>query len=570
MAQAVLGDDQLAGLVRSLPIAATIVRRDTSGTIRVVASNAVFEMLYGILSSQCEIPGFIVEEELLDRMMQQLEQGGVQLSERWSRPDPVDPREIDVSLARLGAVEDKSYYLASFIDRTTEMQNQRNLHREMLSDSLTGIYNRTGFEEAILDVLSDDAVHEMSDKTAKGANYAVIAIDLSRFSQVNEYAGAIVGDELILTVASRLKNMLRNRDILARTGGDEFGIFVHLGENSDDIDTICARLQSVFESPYSLSGLEVKMEAAIGVGLGTVGEDDPSDTIRQAQFALKQAKRSNNVELYRKEVLDISRHRFSLETDLRRALQNDALSLAYQPLIDLSTGDVIGFEALARWNDPDRGIIAPTDFIPVAEDCGLIVPLGRWALSTAARTLSRWDKVAGRTLGTRVGVNLSAVQFTRDDVASAVDDAIRNAAIVGNRLTLELTESAILSDPDRAAQAMESLKALDTCLAMDDFGTGYSNLAYLQRLPIDILKIDRSFVTEMLSDRDRVSIVRAVLSLANALGMETTAEGVETLELSNTLAALGCSHGQGYYYAKPLTADEALDFYLQRTKTGKA
>ncbi|MEM1131496.1 MAG: bifunctional diguanylate cyclase/phosphodiesterase [Pseudomonadota bacterium] len=554
--------DRLAGLVASLPIAAVIVARNDLFGFTSLACNDAFATLHAILDSQQGVSPFILERDRLAALLASLESGEKNVSERWCSSDLVDPREIDISAARLNnmGVNGDNVFLISFVDRTAEIQNQRNLHREMLSDSLTGLYNRTGFEEAVDNALSHSDADGQNDE-----NFAIIAIDLSRFSQINEYAGAIVGDELIVTVASRLKNILRGRDILARIGGNEFAIFARLSDDAADIDAICARLTSVFDAPYSLSGLQVNMDAAIGIGVGKAGNGDPSDTIRQAQIALKQAKRTNKIELYRKEVLDTFRMRFSLETDLRHALDNDALSLAYQPLIDLSDGRVIGFEALARWEHPVHGMIDPGDFIAVAEECGLIVPLGKWVLSKAVHSLKEWDDAVGFTLPIGMNVNLSAVQFARDDVAQSVRDVLEEANIDGKRLTLELTESAILSDPDRAAQAMHALKALNTCLAMDDFGTGYSNLAYLQKLPIDILKIDRSFVTEMLQDRDSVSIVRAVLSLANALGMETTAEGIETVELSNTLAALGCTHGQGYYYSRPLSADDALAYYLERS-----
>ena len=217
-----------------------------------------------------------------------------------------------------------------------------------------------------------------------------------------------------------------------------------------------------------------------------------------------------------------------------------------------------GFEALARWVHPEQGRIDPVEFVAVAEDSGLIVPLGRWALDRALGTLAGWDMTAGRTLPLYVAVNLSAIQVARDDVAGAVGDALRHHGIAGRRLSIELTESTIVGDPDRAARALGALKANDVMIAMDDFGTGFSNLASLQRLPIDTLKIDRSFVTAMLDDADRNAIVRAILGLAQALGMTTTAEGVETGELARTLAALGCTTGQGYHFAPGLAPDAAL------------
>jgi EAL domain-containing protein (putative c-di-GMP-specific phosphodiesterase class I) len=240
------------------------------------------------------------------------------------------------------------------------------------------------------------------------------------------------------------------------------------------------------------------------------------------------------------------------------------LTLAYQPLINLKSGQVAGFEALARWTHPDRGEISPSEFIPVAEESGLILSLGRWAMDRAAHTLTGWDAAVGRELPLYVAVNLSAIQVARDDIAQMVSGALRSSGLSGKRLSLELTESSIVQDPARAKRVFEALKALDATVAMDDFGTGYSSLAYLQRLPIDVLKIDRSFVTAMMSDPDSVSIVRAVLSLAEALGMSTTAEGIETIELATTLAALGCASGQGFYYARALDADAAIEFWRSR------
>ena len=233
-------------------------------------------------------------------------------------------------------------------------------------------------------------------------------------------------------------------------------------------------------------------------------------------------------------------------------------------MIDLQSGKVSGFEALARWYHQDRGEISPTEFIPVAEESGLILTLGRWAMDKAAHTLAEWDVANGAPIPAYVAVNLSAIQVARDNIAEMVASALRSTGLAGNRLTLELTESSIVQDPGRAQRVFEALKALDATVAMDDFGTGYSSLAYLQRLPIDVLKIDRSFVTGMMRDSDSVAIVRAVLSLADALGMSTTAEGIETVELATTLATLGCSSGQGYYFSKPLASGAALDFWRGR------
>ena len=295
-------------------------------------------------------------------------------------------------------------------------------------------------------------------------------------------------------------------------------------------------------------------------------DQDPEELFRNAQFAVKQAKAAGKPQVYEPKEASAARRRFSIETELRRALDKDQLKLFYQPLIDLKSGEVAGFEALARWHHDDRGEISPAEFIPVAEESGLILTLGRWAMDRAATTLAEWDHEAGEALPAYVAVNLSAIQVARDDIAAVVQSALKSSGLDGNRLTLELTESSIVQDPVRAQRVFEALKALDATVAMDDFGTGYSSLAYLQRLPIDVLKIDRSFVTGMMVDPDSVAIVRAVLSLAEALGMSTTAEGVETVELATTLATLGCASGQGYYFSRPLEADAALDYWRSRCR----
>ncbi|RZM30616.1 MAG: GGDEF domain-containing protein, partial [Sphingomonas sp.] len=324
------------------------------------------------------------------------------------------------------------------------------------------------------------------------------------------------------------------------------------------------RIQRALIAPFRLTDYEIRVECSIGIAYGRDETGDTAEMIRHAQFAVKRGKATGRTECYQRQEFVIAREQFGMETALRRAIENDRLRLAYQPICDLATGRIVAFEALARWTDEDGREIPPTQFIPVAEESGLIVPLGRWAIDAAARTLAAWDVRAGGHCGVRVAVNLSAIQLQRDAIAPVVESALSRSRLGGDRFTLELTESAIVSDPDRIAQAMHALKDLGTTLAMDDFGTGYSNLAYLQKLPIDVLKIDRSFVTGMLADRDKVSIVRAILSLAQALNMQTTAEGIETGDLAQTLAALGCTYGQGYVFARPLEAAQAFESIFNR------
>lgn len=476
-----------------------------------------------------------------------VESDATELEFDWELGDAVDCRRFRVKLARRASSKGSGRCLVTLIDQTSELRTERSLRREMLSDSLTGLPNRAGFAERLEEEIERGGM----------SGYAVLIINLDRFSRVNACMGGLSGDELLISVARRVKGALRAHDVLARTGGDEFAIQLALDEGTSDAFHVAKRIQNALTTPFRLSDFEIRVDCSIGIAVGDDTVADAEELIRHAQFAMKRAKKSGRTELYQTLALDLARQQFSIETELRRAIDNGALSLSFQPICDLASGRIVSFEALARWTTESGTVIPPAEFIPVAEESGLIVPLGRWAMHEAARTVAQWDAAAGGDCGVNVAVNLSAIQLQRDQIAPMVEAALAANGVDGRRIVLELTESALVTDPDHIARTMHALKALGTTLAMDDFGTGYSNLAYLQKLPIDVLKIDRSFVTGMLADRDKIAIVRAILSLAQALGMRTTAEGVETNELAQTLAALGCTYGQGYLYARPLPPADA-------------
>jgi diguanylate cyclase (GGDEF)-like protein len=466
-------------------------------------------------------------------------------------------RHFTVRFARLSILPGQPVRcLISLIDKTAQIETEKSLRTEMLRDSLTGLPNRFAFNEKVDAVLTDPGFREGS--------YAVLAVDMTRFSRVNECMGAIAGDELLITFARRLVSALRPSDVLARTSGDEFGILMRLDRGPTDAFRAAERIKAVLTLPFRLSELEIRVDCAIGCAILNQGVTNADEVFRNAQFALKNAKSLGTTQIYEPVQAEAVRRRFSMETELRVAIETDRLTLAYQPLIALKTGKVAGFEALARWTDDDGRVIPPDEFIPVAEESGLIVQLGRWALETAMRTLADWDRAAGTTLPIGISVNMSPIQISRDDVAAAVSSALGASGISGSRLTVELTESAIIQDPERAATALNALKRLDARVAMDDFGTGYTSLASMQLLPIDAVKIDRRFVTAMMDDGDSAAIVHAILSLAKALGMETTAEGIENAELALGLAELGCTYGQGFHYAEALPADQALAYWLDR------
>ncbi|WP_308516195.1 putative bifunctional diguanylate cyclase/phosphodiesterase [Sphingomonas flavescens] len=471
----------------------------------------------------------------------------------WSDGEGLSQRFLRIKVSPLSPTPEAAHRcLMSVVDRTVEVRAENSLRAEMLRDSLTGLPNRLAFSEAV-----------EAAGGGRDLEHAVLVVDMLRFSRINESMGSLAGDELLITFARRLILALRAGDILARTGGNEFGILVSLRRGVTDALNAAERIQQVMTAPFKLSELEIRVECAIGVAL-MHGSQDSEELFRNAQFAVKQAKAVGRPQVYEPKQATEARRRFSIETELRRAIEKDQLDLFFQPLINLKSGEVSGFEALARWTHEDRGEISPSEFIPVAEESGLILTLGRWAMDKAMQTLAAWDREAGMRLPVSVGVNLSAIQVARDDIPSMVESALTASGVGGERLTLELTESCIVQDPGRATRVFEALKSLETTVAMDDFGTGYSSLAYLQRLPIDVLKIDKSFVSGMMSDPDAVAIVRAVLGLAEALGMSTTAEGIETVELATTLATLGCASGQGFYFAKPLEPIAALEFWKLR------
>jgi diguanylate cyclase (GGDEF)-like protein len=548
-----------AGLLDALPIAAAVIGRGADETFSVAAHNGRFDEL--VARSNCTALDWNDADCLKTGPIADLLRNFFDGSDPSGELDFRDGEGVSaqyyrVKLAPLPRAGGSERCLLSIVDRTVELQAERTLRAEMLRDSLTGLPNRLAFSEAI---------ETAGEKVGGDLEHAVLVVDMLRFSRINESMGSLAGDELLITFARRLILGLRAGDVLARTGGNEFGVLVSLRRGVEDALKAAERIQDVMAAPFKLSELEIRVECAIGVALMTAGQDT-EELFRNAQFAVKQAKVAGKPQVYEPKQATEARRRFSIETELRRALDKDHLKLFYQPLINLKTGEVAGFEALARWTHEDRGEISPTEFIPVAEESGLILQLGRWAMDKATQTLADWDRQAGEKLPLYVGVNLSAIQVARDDIAAVVASALKSSGLTGDRLTLELTESSIVQDPVRATRVFDALKALDATVAMDDFGTGYSSLAYLQRLPIDVLKIDKSFVSGMMVDPDAVAIVRAVLSLAEALGMSTTAEGIETVELATTLATLGCASGQGFYFARPLESEAALEYWSSRRR----
>ena len=546
------GEDRpllFVGWIDALPVPAALIRPLVRGNFRLHASNTAFDRL------KLSPAGANAPIELLRAIERAAQYPDLSQEFSCQLGEGVAARDLRGSIGPLPTdTGDDGLFLLTLIDRTQEMMTERNLRRELVSDSLTGLPNRAGFAELVEQRVPGDGP----------ADHAILLLDLARFSRINEHIGPMAGDELIITVARRLKSSLRSGDILARTGGDEFAISSRVAGGRADVREMARRIRGCFDHPFRIGELKVSVDCALGCAIQPAIDTAIADQIRHAQIALKRAKQTDRIEIYEPEAAILSDNRFGLETALRNAIEEDRLHLAFQPLIELASGRVAGFEALARWDHDDGRAVSPTEFIPIAEDSGLIVPLGQWAINKAAAVIADWDRQnGGEPVDCYFSVNVSAIQLVRDDIAAVVRSALANNGIGGERLMIELTESAIIGDPDLAMSVLSELKTLDTRVAMDDFGTGYSNLAYLQRLPLDVLKIDRSFVEHMVEDRDKVAIVRTIQSLAEVLGMKTTAEGVETADQARLLSALGCDFGQGFLFARPMGSAAALQYWRQ-------
>lgn len=448
--------------------------------------------------------------------------------------------------------------LLSLVDRTTLVRSEANLRRELRSDSLTGLPNRGGFAELL--------EQRLRQRPPIGHALTLLIVDLSRFSRINESIGALAGDELLLTVARRLRQQTRGTDVLARIGGDEFAILSFTKPDEDGGAKLAERIRSAFVSPFRIGELMINIDCAVGgiaelPGVALSNEPDPHDLIRQAQIALKQAKLGDGIAFYEPVSLARLHVRFDRETALRKAIEEENIALAFQPLVDLKARRITDFEALARWT-LDGKIIPPSDFVPIAEDSGLIVPLGRLIIDKAVETLASWDARTGKAVPLHMSINVSPIQLARDDIVSVIRKAMKRHHIGGARLMVEITESCVVENPDAAQEILRALNALDVRVAMDDFGTGFSNIASLQRLPIDTLKIDRSLVAAIETNTDSLAIVRTIQRLAEVLGMKTTAEGIETDTVAQQIAAIGCDTGQGYLFSRPLDRDAAYTAWL--------
>jgi diguanylate cyclase (GGDEF)-like protein len=381
---------------------------------------------------------------------------------------------------------------------------------------------------------------------------ALLCLDLDQFKAVNDTLGHPIGDALLQAVAQRLAERTRETDTVARLGGDEFAVVQSPIDKPSEATNFAQRLIDLLDEPFEVAGHQIVIGTSIGIAFAPQDGLDPDQLLKNADLALYRAKVDGRgiYRLFHAEMDAQMQARRLLELDLRQALRVGQLEVFYQPLVDVQTGTVSGLEALLRWRHPERGIIPPSNFIPLAEEIGLIVPIGEFVLQQACATAASWPGTP------RIAINLSPAQFKSRNLLSAVAAALRNSCLPADRLELEVTETVMLQDTDTTLATLHQLRALGVHIAMDDFGTGYSSLSYLRRFPFDRIKIDQSFIRELGKTRDCGAIVRAVATLSNELGIETTAEGVETQDQLDALTLAGCTEVQGYLFSPAVPAIE--------------
>jgi len=439
--------------------------------------------------------------------------------------------------------------LLTFADQVSvAMSDARTLAtaQHAFRDPVTGLPNRMAFLQRLERAVS---------RATAGSRAYVLFLDLDRFKLVNDTLGHAAGDELLREIGRRLRGCLRSEDCLARFGGDEFAVLVE-DTSAETVRQLATRLLAELATPYRLSGEDVRVGGSIGIAAATRGAHT-GDVLREADTAMYRAKQAGGDRLV---MFEPSMHaslvkRVSLEADLRRALEGDELFAVFQPIVSLDTGELYSAEALARWRHPTRGVVAPLEFIPLAEETGLIVPVGRRMLAEACAQAVRWPGAPGRPAPS-VSVNLSARQLHDPDLVADVRRVLDATGLDPERLVLEITESTIMSDRANAEERLRRIRAIGVRLAIDDFGTGYSSLSYLRMFPVDILKIDRSFVEGGVASRQGEAFLRTITRLTEALSLTAVAEGVETAEQARVLREVGCGFGQGYLFARPMPATE--------------
>ena len=460
----------------------------------------------------------------------------------WSKADEDVVRDV----AALLAID-----LELHQDLSDRLLAEAELQERALRDPLTGIPNSTLFLDRLAHAIERGRRH-------KDFRFAVLALDLDRFQSINNSLGRDAGNEVLTVVARRLESCVRGEDMIARSGGDEFAILLESLSDDSDGSRVAERMQQAIAAPVETSDGEVYTSASIGIVLSSSGLTTPAKMLQEAGIAMSRAKHAGR---NRYEMFDSAMHaralaRLRMETDLRHAVERSEFELFYQPLVTLESGRITELEALLRWRHPQRGLIPPLDFIPLAEETGLIVPIGQWVLARACADMVRWQQRFPRTAPLAISVNLSPRQFAQPNFVSTVAATVAASGLDPHTLKLEITESFAIAEPSRTRELLSELRALGIQIYLDDFGTGYSSLGYLHQLPLDGIKIDRSFVMQMDSGPLYRQLVNTVRDLAMNIGVLAIAEGVENEGQLATLREMGCSSAQGYFFSRPVPVAE--------------
>ncbi|MCW5624672.1 MAG: EAL domain-containing protein [Burkholderiales bacterium] len=522
--------------------------------------NRAFERWFGTTREQAigKLSRDIIGEPLFDAIQPHLERvvSGQEVHyERQSQDAAGRPRHLDVQyIPHLAADGSVLGHFGIVQDVTGRKENEQMLEYLATHDQLTGLPNRT--------LLGDHLELELARSARTGRHVAVLFVDLDRFKNVNDTLGHDQGDRLLQAVAERFRTAVRGADTVARLGGDEFVVLMTDLSDLQEAATLAQKLIAILDAPFVLGGHEIFVAASIGIAVGPDDGSDAATLLKHADTAMYRAKDRGRggFQFHSAEATTRSVEHLTLSSALRRAVERNEFVLHFQPIVDLRTGRATSVEALVRWQHPELGLVSPATFIPLAEDTGLIVPIGQWVLEEACRQIHGLD-AAGDL---RLAANLSPRQFRDQDLAATIERILARVGLPPARLSLEVTESSMMENPEAAIRTLERLRADGASIAIDDFGTGYSSLSFLRRFPIDCLKVDKSFVQDIVHDESDANIVRAVIAMGHALKLDIVAEGVETEAQLAFLHAEGCHRAQGFLFSRPLDC-EALATWLART-----
>lgn len=534
-------------LFERIPLATVLVDPQD----RVMAVNNAFERLFGFGREESQgrsINSLIVPPELADEatgISRQTQEGQLVFAE--SKRRTADGRTLDVSIigtpVYVGQRQEAVFGI--YQDVTEQNRTRQQLVYQANHDHLTGLSNRRRLLTRV-----GDAIRR--GKHVDRYDFAVLFLDLNRFKVVNDSLGHLFGDAMLIIIARMLQDSLGDNGVVARLGGDDFGVLVEHPQVEDFVRSFVRRVQERLRTPFQVMGRQVTTSASVGVVFGRAEYARAEDYLRDASLAMQRAKveANENCQVFDGRMHDHAMRRMLLESSLRTALDNQEFVMHYQPIVELVSGEKRGYEALIRWNRKGEGIVPPDEFIPLAEETGLIVPMGYWALERACLDFGRLCAPNSHELS--LSVNISGKQFRDPEIYSRVKSILRQTGMPAERLRLEITESMLMQDPENVSRILSRLKNLGIKISVDDFGTGYSSLSYLSRFPIDVLKIDKAFVAPLeQSSPTAVRLVQTIITLGNSLGLEVVAEGVESSQHVSRLTSLGCSLGQGYLFARP-------------------